>query len=196
MNTRTHTETQAGPALPPLTRLTPGRRALLLTLVAFVLPLIIGGSLYWSSWRPSKTANHGELVIPPKPVPVSALGPEASGKWLLVVAGETPCTAECVAWLKYTRSIQVSLGREIGRMRRVALVGTETAEFKTLRAEQPDLIAANPPPEWTSALPAGPGHRVFLVDPAGNLMMQYAPGAEPKGIRADLERLLKYSWIG
>lgn len=181
---------------PPLTRLTPGRRALLLTLLAFVLPLLIGGSLYWSGWRPGQTANHGQLVIPPKPVPITRLGQEAAGKWLLVVAGEAPCTAECIAWLKYTRSIQVSLGRDIGRMRRVLLVGAETPELKALRAEQPDLMVLDPAPEWVEALAAGPRHRVFLVDPAGNLMMQYAPGAEAKGIRADLERLLKYSWIG
>lgn len=181
---------------PPLTRLTPGRRVLLLTLLAFVLPLIIGGSLYWSGWRPGRTANHGQLITPPKPVPIAALGQETTGKWLLVVAGEAPCTAECIAWLRYTRSIQISLGREISRLRRVALVGTETAELKALRAEQPDLIMLNPTPEWAEALSPGPSHRVFLVDPAGYLMMQYAPGAEPKGIRADLERLLKYSWIG
>jgi hypothetical protein len=35
-----------------------------------------------------------------------------------------------------------------------------------------------------------------IVDPNGLAMMRYAPGADAKGIRADLERLLKYSWIG
>jgi hypothetical protein len=35
-----------------------------------------------------------------------------------------------------------------------------------------------------------------VLDPAGNLMMQYPPEAEAKGVRADLERLLKFSWIG
>jgi hypothetical protein len=37
---------------------------------------------------------------------------------------------------------------------------------------------------------------VIIVDPEGRAMMRYAPGAELKGIRADLERLLKFSWIG
>jgi cytochrome oxidase Cu insertion factor (SCO1/SenC/PrrC family) len=124
------------------------------------------------------------------------LGGDAAGKWLLVVAGNGACEAECVAQLRNLRSIQVSLGREIGRMRRVVLTSEETSALAALRAEQPDLMQADPTAGWVSALSPGTHHRVFLVDPAGNLMMQYAPGAEPKGIRADLERLLKYSWIG
>ncbi|MFA7293469.1 MAG: hypothetical protein WC023_14620 [Rhodocyclaceae bacterium] len=180
----------------PITRLTPGRRALLLTLLAFVLPLMIGGYLYISNWRPSKTANHGELILPPKPVPVGTLGSDATGKWLMIVAGDQACEAECIAQLRNLRSIQVSLGREIGRMRRVVLTRHETASLAQLRAEQPDLLLASPTTEWAGAFPQEGPHRVFLVDPAGNLMMQYAPDAEPKGIRADLERLLKYSWIG
>jgi len=50
------------------------------------------------------------------------------------------------------------------------------------------------------AAPAGLGDlasgSVIIVDPEGRAMMRYAPGAELKGIRADLERLLKFSWIG
>lgn len=184
------------PASVPISRLTPGRRALLLTMLAFLLPLMIGGYLYISGWRPAKTANHGKLVLPPKPVPVATLGSDAAGKWLLIVAGDSTCEAECIAQLRNLRSIQVSLGREIGRMRRIVMTPHETPLLAQLRAEQPDLLVTNPTTEWTSALPPGELHRVFLVDPAGNLMMQYAPDAEPKGIRADLERLLKYSWIG
>lgn len=189
-------ELKADTATPPITQLTPGRRALLLTLLAFLLPLTIGGGLYWSGWRPAKTGNHGELILPPKPVPVASLSDGTTGKWLLLLAGDGACEAECIAQLKTLRSIQVSLGREIDRMRRIVLTNSESDALKALRADQPDLIVSRPTPDWNTALTAGPRYRVFLVDPAGNLMMQYAPEAEPKGIRADLERLLKYSWIG
>ena len=36
----------------------------------------------------------------------------------------------------------------------------------------------------------------YLVDPLGNLMMRYDTNADFKGILKDLERLLKYSWVG
>ena len=48
---------------------------------------------------------------------------------------------------------------------------------------------------WQPTLQAGSRHRFYVVDPASNLMMQYAPEAEAKAC-ADLERLLKHSWIG
>jgi hypothetical protein len=38
--------------------------------------------------------------------------------------------------------------------------------------------------------------QVFLVDPLGNLMMQYAPDTEMAAIRKDLARLLNLSGIG
>lgn len=188
----------------PLTALTPGRRALLITLFAFVLPLLVGGGLFWSGWRPAKTANHGELVQPPKPVPVFTLGIAASGKWLLLLAGDAACDAACIAQINTLRAIQVSLGRDIERIRRVVLIGAPSPQdspaissgLQELARRQPDLIVARPNAEWSAALAAGAQHRVFLVDPAGYLMMQYAPDTEPKFIRADLERLLKYSWIG
>ena len=40
------------------------------------------------------------------------------------------------------------------------------------------------------------GQRIYIVDPFGNLMMQYAKEAPPKDVVKDLERLLKYSRTG
>jgi len=37
---------------------------------------------------------------------------------------------------------------------------------------------------------------IYLVDPLGNVMMRYPPGANPSGMLKDLTRLLKYSWVG
>ena len=38
--------------------------------------------------------------------------------------------------------------------------------------------------------------RIYIVDPLGNLMMYYPPGADPGGMHKDLKKLLKYSKIG
>ena len=66
----------------------------------------------------------------------------------------------------------------------------------------PDLIAV----ENTAAaqpllalLPDGGAqhaHRVYLVDPLGNLMMLYPLDATPKGMLQDMKRLLQLSQIG
>ncbi len=55
--------------------------------------------------------------------------------------------------------------------------------------------------------PRGPGNTraggddataevIYLIDPLGNLMMSYAPGAKPKGMLEDMKRLLRLSQIG
>lgn len=184
--------------------LTPGRRAMLLTLLIFLTPVLVGGGLYFFGWRPAKTSNHGKLVLPPRPVQVAALGaeiaPRVSGKWLLLVAGDAPCEEDCVRLTEQTRNIQVSLNRDMGRLSRIVLATSPTEPLKALQARQPDLLVTAPPAAWRSALTpemtAGHQHRLFVVDPAGNLMMQYAPGADAKGVRDDLEKLLKHSWIG
>jgi hypothetical protein len=38
--------------------------------------------------------------------------------------------------------------------------------------------------------------RVYLVDPIGNLVLSYAPDADPSGMRKDLARLLRLSQVG
>lgn len=186
--------------LPAVAGLTSGRRALLLTLLIFLTPILVGGGLYLSGWRPAKTSNHGELVQPPQAVPLAALGAEvaakAGGKWLLVIAGDAPCAADCVALAGHTRAVQVSLNREMGRIRRIVLADAPSQALASLQEQQPDLLVAVANPAWRDILKAGGKHRLFVVDPAGNLMMQYAPETDPKGVRADLERLLKSSWIG
>jgi hypothetical protein len=43
---------------------------------------------------------------------------------------------------------------------------------------------------------AGAGYRFYVIDPLGNVMMRYPENAEGQGMLRDLERLLKYSWVG
>ncbi len=177
-----------------------GHRMPLLILLACLLPVLVGGGLHLAGWRPAATSNHGTLVLPPRPLPLAALGPDvagkAAGKWLLVIAGDAPCAAACAELAARTRAVQVSLNRDMGRLRRLILVEAPTPALDDLQARQPDLLIAAPDAAWRAALAAGDRHRLFVLDPAGRLMMQYAPGADPKGVRADLERLLKSSWIG
>lgn len=97
--------------------------------------------------------------------------------------------------------VAVDVGQAKGRWALV-LVGGDAGHLDGLRRVRAALAK-----EWKrtehlrlEAAPAGlgdlPPGSVIIVDPEGRAMMHYAPGAELKGIRADLERLLKYSWIG
>jgi hypothetical protein len=143
------------------------RRALLLILGLSLLPIAIGAGLYFFGWRPAKTSNHGELITPPVAVAIDTAG----GRWSLVLIGAGDCDAACAARLDELRRVRVSLAKEMHRTQH-------------LRAAAPAALAGQP---------AG---TVIIVDPEGRAMMRYAPGREAKGLRADLERLLKYSWTG
>ena len=40
------------------------------------------------------------------------------------------------------------------------------------------------------------GYRLHIIDPQGNLIMDYPADIPAKGVRGDLERLLKFAWTG
>jgi hypothetical protein len=67
----------------------------------------------------------------------------------------------------------------------------------------PDLIVIRSSPadeRLLALLPTLPGsvnsHRVYVIDPLGNVMMFYEADARPKGMLEDMKRLLRLSSIG
>ncbi len=174
---------------------------LLLILALFLLPITTAGGLYWLQWRPAQTANYGELLQPPQPLPAGSLldadgtdqGLALRGQWLLLLVGSTPCDAACRQQLQAMRQIQVALNKDMGRLRRLWVGPADAASRAELVHDYPDLILATP---HGSALPAAATPRLYLIDPLGNLILRYPAPAEAQGVRRDLERLLKYSWVG
>ena len=76
--------------------------------------------------------------------------------------------------------------------------------LQELLAAHPDLIAIRASPADAPLLALLPqrrtvqlnSHRVYLIDPLGNLMMFYAADVKPKGMLEDMKRLLRLSSIG
>jgi len=173
-----------------------GRRTLALVVGLLMLPFVLGAGLYLSGWQPSRAGNHGELLQPPLPLALPQdLASETAGKWLLILAGSGPCTADCIARIDEMRRIQVSLNKDMGRLRRLILAADAgDPALAAARAAQPDLLLVSPGRPWPDPATTAAGYRLYVADPGGNLILRYAPDAEAKGIRADLERLLKFAW--
>lgn len=182
------------------------RRTLLLILALFVLPVLVAAGLYAFGWKPDRTMNTGQLIQPAfqlpeltgtdgTPLPAEAL----RGKWLLLVTGDGPCDAACADLLEQMRSVHIALNKERDRVRR-AWVNPAAGSDPALRGIElrfPDLLVARPAATgWAAAFGSRPGHHLYVVDPMGNVILRYAERADPRGVRRDLERLLKYSWIG
>lgn len=168
---------------------------LALIVVLLALPFVIGAGLYFGGWQPTRVSHHGHLLAPPIQLPEPF--PRSTGKnaekWKLVFNAQGPCTAECTSKLDELRRIHVALYKNMGRLSRAVL--TDAPDDPTLLAlhtSQPDLLLLSAPAD---AL-AGITDPVLLVDPQGQVIMTYPPDASPQGLRADLERLLKYAWTG
>lgn len=194
--------------------LNPARRAILLVSALLVMPFALAFGLYWFEWRPAKLGNHGELIQPPQALPETGLQyadgrtlpiVEMRGKWSLVLISKGPCDTVCQGHLQQMRQVQVSLNKEMGRLRRV-LIGESVSALAAdtalteIRQSYPDLTIAAPESgkdgdAWRSALD-GTSHRFYVIDPLGNVMMRYTDKPDMQGMRKDLERLLKYSWVG
>ncbi|MBU1365203.1 MAG: hypothetical protein KKE51_15410 [Gammaproteobacteria bacterium] len=182
-------------AIRPLPNQRQGRLMLALIVALLALPFIIGAGLYFGGWHPSRTGHHGHLLNPPRPLPEQMLRSTGknSEKWKLVLQVSGPCAAECTNRLDEMRRIHVALYKNMGRLSRAVLTDQpDDPALLALHASQPDLMVLSTQP---GALPEITDP-VLLVDPQGLVIMTYPPDASPQGMRADLDRLLKYAWTG
>lgn len=125
---------------------------------------------------------------------------------LLVYPGN--CTDSCQHSLYNLRQLRLATGSDMNRIERailtynnqtnhtlsqlLALPFQGTKEIRVNRLKFESIIKKEIPASATAILPG----TIYLVDPHGNIMMFYAPPADPKGMFKDLQRLLKVSQIG
>jgi hypothetical protein len=182
------------------------QQIILIGLVAvFALPFVLGWGLFVGNWRPDRVASHGQLVDPPAVLSTaqwsSLLGEEpAPGQWTLAMLPPAECDDPCRHTLWLMQQIESTQAREASRLQRAVLVADAPSASLRQAVEQigQTRIWRGPLDSLRGALPdAGPGGpRLAIIDPQGNLMMVYPDSFDPSGVRRDLERLLKFSWIG
>jgi len=176
----------------------------------FLLPLLLAFATYYgSSWRPGRHVNHGVLITPPVPLPVSALRRISAGeadtplrvKWSLVYVAGGECGEACRQVLYVMRQTRLALNTDMTRVARVLLAGGAASGLEALAHEYPGLTVLDARAPQGSALlaqfpSAAREHTLFVVDPLGNLMMSYDARQDPHGLLEDLKKLLRLSHIG
>lgn len=175
--------------------------------LTFTLPMVLAGWVYWYGPSQGKTTNYGNLITPPMQISTLALTDSAGKsltnkmmlyKWTLAYVSPTVCDKACQNAIFYQRQIRTATGKEQQRIRPSVLTFSDEtpdpALIKLLHNRYPQTAhwvstALNSKHDFTKG-------SLYFIDPHGNIMMQYPPGANPSLILKDLNKLLKVSQIG
>ena len=129
---------------------------------------------------------------------------ELKGHWVLLnVIPQMDCDKNCLEAIHKTKQLRLMLNKDLTRTRRAVIffkdVSLATADQwlqddKVLLRVKPSLAIAKKIAELRKGnIPDG---LLLLMDPMGNLMMQYEPGFDPYKVKSDLMHLLRISQIG
>lgn len=159
--------------------------------------------VYFPQFLPTDTTNQGQLINPPVSNTLLNLDLTDS-KWsLLIPVGQT-CDENCKQRFYLARQINVALGKESGRVRRVLVTTLKTpeSEISLLMREYPDMGQVQLDERLLKdafkdvVTDSVSGDYVFLMDPNGNIMMVYTLEKMGQPMLKDLKLLLKLSNIG
>jgi hypothetical protein len=182
----------------PTPNRTRSRISLLLVAAMFLGSFGVAATLFFSGWKPTSTRNIGEMLSPYPDLRDVALV-QADGQawqwtpadrhWHILVAPPADCGEPCAQLLNALHRVWYSEGRHAEKLK-VLWFGELPAgapEFSGLVPMQPNpaLQAKLPDQARADALP------VYLADANGYLVLRYAPGFNPSGLRKDLGRVLK-----
>lgn len=203
---------------------TKNRRILIILLIIFLGPLFYAIWLFNTDWRPTGTSNHGTLIIPARPLQAFSLQTltgnrlsldDMKNKWAMIYVGPAICKKACKDNLYKMRQVHTLQAKHQPRVQRLMVI-TDKAGLSELQImlnkEYPKMIVAiNPASEIKKISEINKlieqfkiingevvelQHRIYLMDPLGNLMMYYPPDTDGRDIHKDLKKLLRRSQIG
>lgn len=162
-----------------------------------LLPLLLAwGLALVGNKLPLATKNNGELMPTGMTVP-QQLFDELDGKWGLLMLSQQ-CNSGCEEQLYRLQQLHTAMGSDLTRVRPLWLSGEPGNDRPgEVNDEQVRSLTAPALIEWFNQRQLDwQDHSFWLVDPAGNLVMRFAPGLNGQKILADIDWLLKASHIG
>ena len=183
-------------------------------LIVFAMSIVPFGIAWYLAENPDKVklgTNNGELITPPIATEVTDFSgydafstenlKELQGHWLLVnLLPQTECNKSCQDGLYKTNQITLMMGKDIARIRRVAVIINQQQPLPQQWQDDARLLKVAPSIKlqdaFTKIQGAGQPGALLIMDPLGNLMMKYPPDYDPYKVRNDLSKLLRISQIG
>ncbi len=193
------------------------RKKFVAIVALFLVPLIASFVVYKTlpeGYRPDSMANNGELLQPIHTLTAfnqlttqgqSFGNKQIEKKWTLVHIISSTCEEDCSKMLYNTRQTRLLLSKNIDRVQRVAVLtdATQHSTMDRMWESHPDLTVLLGLPDGMGSqileVVAGAKSRpysVFLIDPLGNVMMEFPQSLDSKLVLKDLKKLLKLSHIG
>lgn len=208
------------PSPPPAPAKPRSIQPLIWVLLVCLAPMIFAFAAYYIpalGLRPDEASNYGRLLDPQRPVPAAeALGlttddgqpfdlASLKGQWVLATADQGACPESCVTKLFILRNSHASQGKNVERLSRVWFV-TDDAPIPEqileaykgtiiLRAD-PEKLAAFLAPAAADAADEALTAPMWIIDPLGNLMLEFPEDADPLRVRKDISKLIYNSRIG
>lgn len=196
-----------------------GARTLWALLALFLTPVLLAWVLFFSRehWQGGETVANGTLIQPARPLGSTELTAlqgnlktlaDLKGSWVLLYVDAGRCDDICAGQLKAMTNTRLALGENSRRVQRLLVMASapDAKDLSPVLEEYPGMNVATGKGKTTDtllyALKIANGdrildaHRIYLLDPMGNLMMYYPYGGDPKDMLKDLLRLLKYSGAG
>ena len=181
-----------------------------LLIAVFVVPLLIAVAMYTmrDNLPMVKSVSHGQLIHPAEPIENIELDmaegeqlnlDQLQGKWTYILYTPNGCDLNCEASLFKLRQTRVATGREASRVQAVVVTKLSDASNQILtrysQIKKSNRIRLNLESN------SGINHqletgKIYLIDPIGNLMMEYDANSTSRGMLKDIKKLLKISNIG
>lgn len=190
------------------------QRLILIIAGMSILPLVMAWVFKLNPQWLSAATNRGQLIVPPVLTERSEftgfdafsrdnMG-ELQGRWVMVhVIPEAQCAAECRDALHKSKQLWLMMNKDLTRIRRVVLLLADVNAATAAAWWQDDdrLLRVKPEESLRRKIEALGDVKLLsgtllLMDPLGNLMMQYQPGFDPYDVKSDLKKLLQASQIG
>lgn len=190
------------------TQLTPEQRqrqkrsrlALLGIFVVFFGTMLVAGLLRFSGWKPDGLKSHGTIINPV--IDARELAPSTvdgrqyawnptDRRWRMLVVNGATCDAKCEAFAADLDKVWQLLGQNKDRVDVLWMGATPS------QTQVHNLYPLSADASLRSVLPANGraptsvGMPVYIIDPNGFVMMEFPPGTDVSGIRADLAKVLK-----
>ncbi len=190
-------------------------RTILIVFAMSIIPFCIAWYLSThTDWINLGATNKGELIIPPVTTERSELEAydqfsrenmvELAGHWVLInIIPGSECGKVCLEAIHKTKQLRLMMNKDLTRIRRVVVLLKPVDNKVAVSWWKDDLRLLRVVPKSSFAAKVNEITQnntvdglLLLMDPLGNLMMQYKPGFDPYDVKKDLGKLLRVSQIG